>query len=157
MAKYDWIKLRQKYITGDYKSLKDFAERENVDYPTLRNNANGWKKERVTKQIQKTNIIIEKTLNKQAEKESDLNMQVLGVAEKFIKALGKWTIEELSELTRADTRDFVDLTGALANLQKIHRISEGLDKTNAGNSADTQDDAVNALIDKLQARKVADD
>lgn len=157
MAKYDWIKLRQKYITGEYKSLKDFAERENVDYPTLRNNANGWKKERVTKQIQKTNKIIEKTLNKQAEKESALNVQVLSVAEKFIKVLGRFTVEELSELTMADSRDFVNLTGALSNLQKVHRISEGLDKPNAGNSGDTQDDAVNALIDKLQARKVADD
>lgn len=157
MAKYDWIKLRQKYITGDYKSLKDFAERENVDYPTLRNNANGWKKERVTKQKQKTDKIIEKTINKQAEKESALNVQVLSVAEKFIKVLGRFTVEELSELTMADTRDFVNLTGALSNLQKIHRISEGLDKPNAGNSTDTHDDAVNALIDKLQARKVADD
>lgn len=43
-VKYDWEELRRKFITGDYTTIKEFAEKEKVPYSlTRKHSARGHK------------------------------------------------------------------------------------------------------------------
>ena len=54
MAKHNWSKLKIAFINGNYKSLKDFAEKRNISYKTLQQKAVGWVKEKQEREREKT-------------------------------------------------------------------------------------------------------
>ncbi len=74
MAKYDWIKLKQEYILGKYKNLKEFAEKKGITYSVLRKKAKEWNAEKGTKREQKGNKIIEKGNTIISKKANDLGV-----------------------------------------------------------------------------------
>lgn len=70
--KCDWESLRIDFITGDYKSLKDFADSKGIPYKShFRERASGWIDEKQTKDRQTADKIISETIQKTAAKASD--------------------------------------------------------------------------------------
>ena len=69
MAKHNWSKLKIAFINGNYKSLKDFAEKRNISYKTLQQKAVGWVKEKQEREREKTKKIQEEVCERQVERE----------------------------------------------------------------------------------------
>lgn len=132
MAKYNWQRLRQKYVCGDYKSLKEFAEREGVEYKTLRCNATGWRTDRETKSRQKTDEIIEKTIAKQIENDVLANERHIAIWDKLLDII------EVSLSDEKAMKCFIgndnmhsalkSMAGVVDKAQKGQRLGYGLDK-----------------------------
>ena len=135
MAKYDWIKLKQEYITGDYKSLKEFAEKKKINYDMLRRNAKTWSKEKVTKRSQKGHKIIEKTIERQIDAEVDRNTRHLQTFDKMQDAIEKI----LTQYDKPSKRDIYTLLKAgelMDKIQKGQRLAEGMDVGGGTNTGD---------------------
>lgn len=95
MAKYDWDKLKAKYIAGNYKSVQDFAEKEGITYNgTVRSKVSVWRNEKQAKSRQKVGKIIDKTIEKIATKEADRNARILSIADKLAGKIES-AVEEL--------------------------------------------------------------
>ena len=146
MAKYNWSKLKIAFINGNYKSLKDFAEKKNISYKTLQQKAIGWVKEKQQKEREKVEKIQEEVYARQTEQEISRilsrNDRVLDAEDKLLEVYEKLTAQDIIEWARKSPKAFVSLTAGLVNLQKIHRVAEGLDK--AGNGEDA-----NGALEKL--------
>lgn len=133
----DWIELKRKYILGDYKSLKEFSDKENINYGYLRKKAIGWEQERGTKEEQKSNKIIEKTIEKAAEKESDRNVRHIRIWDTILDKVEKVLGDELTQYTDMfgkEHKTSLIQAGKLETMMKIiekaqkgHRLAEGLD------------------------------
>jgi hypothetical protein len=96
MAKYDWVKLKAKYIAGECKDLKEFAEKHNINYPVLRNNSKGWNDEKLQYNDIKVAKITEKTMEKIIEKESDRNARIISLADRLADKLEQ-AIEQVEQ------------------------------------------------------------
>jgi len=85
MAKYDWPVLKRKYITGDYKSLRDFAIKENIPYNKyFRDKTKGWAKEKDRKTIAKQSHISERVTAAQIDHEVDLIVASLALSRSIL-------------------------------------------------------------------------
>lgn len=72
----------------DYKSLREFAEREGLKYNgNFRKKTKGWDKEKGAKEEQKRSKIIEAVLEKQIQHEIDRNTRHLIAWDKFLQAI----------------------------------------------------------------------
>lgn len=92
--RYDWEALRQKFLLGDYKSLREFAEREGLKYTGyFQQKTKGWDKERVAKQRQKSCKVIEAVLEKQARHEIDWNLAHLEAWGEFLNIV-RWALKD---------------------------------------------------------------
>jgi hypothetical protein len=84
MAKLDWINLKKDYILGDYKSLNSFAESKGLNRNgNFNKQTKGWSEEKATKGKEKSNRIVEKTIEKVANKEASRNARILDIADKL--------------------------------------------------------------------------
>ena len=142
MAKYNWSELKIAFLNGNYKSLKDFAEERNIPYRTLRKSAVGWGKEK----REKTRNIQKEVFVSQIEKGSSYsisrNERILNAQDKLLEFYENISPKDIIEWAKDSPKVFVSLTAGLINLQKIHRLAEGLDK------ASSVEDA-SAKLDKL--------
>lgn len=139
MAKYDWEKIKQEYMTTGAKcTLKQFALDKNIPYNLLRQKATGWRTKKRTKDEQKTNKIIDKTIEKQIEHEVDINTRHLKISNDLLNAIELCTtIEALKTIEVKDGKPFKlkfpsigrikELSNSLEKLQKIQRIATGQD------------------------------
>ena len=132
MAKYNWNKLKIAFINGNYKSLKDFAEKKNISYKTLQQSAVGWVKEKQEKERKKTEKIQEEVYARQTEQEISRilsrNDRVLEAEDKLLEVYEKLSVNEIIKWAKKSPKALTSLTAGLVNLQKIHRIAEDLDK-----------------------------
>ena len=92
--KYDWDKIKAKYLSGSYKNLRDFAEKENINYDVLRRKASKWQVEKSQTSRTKVTKIVTKTIEKIAEKESDRNARILNISDKLADKIEK-AVEQL--------------------------------------------------------------
>lgn len=168
MAKYNWQKLRQKYITGDYSSLRNFTDRENIPYGLLRQKASGWNKEKRTKNEQKTNIIIDKTIEKQSVSESEINTKHLELYNKAAELIERLMVDDISK--NVDMFGNVSDTGLVLHTklktalqcieiaQKGQRLALGMDKPK--DDSEEAKDRLCAIVEALNnagaARKTED-
>lgn len=138
MAKYDWNRLKIAFINGKYKSLKDFAQKKNISYKTLQQSAVGWVKEKQEKDREKAEKIQEEVHARQTESEIirilSRNDRILNAEDKLLEVYESLSAKDIIEWAKKSPKAFVSLTAGLVNLQKIHRVAEGLDK--AGNGED---------------------
>lgn len=68
----NWEELRQEFILGEYKNLREFADKMNIKYNSdLRKHASGWRTDRQTVERQTTDKIVTQTINKTAKRISD--------------------------------------------------------------------------------------
>lgn len=96
MAKYEWDKLKAKYLAGDYKNLRDFAEKEQINYDVLRRKASKWQNEKSQVTREKVTKIVTKTVEKLATKEADRNARIFSLADKLANKLEQ-AIEQVEQ------------------------------------------------------------
>ncbi len=154
MAKHNWSKLKIAFINGNYKSLKDFAEKRNISYKTLQQRAVGWVKEKQEREREKIKKIQEEVCERQVEREIarilSRNDRVLSAEDKMLEVYESLDTKEIIELAKKKPKAFVSLTAGLVNLQKIHRIAEGLDKAGYGEDSATALDKLCAAIEGVK-------
>jgi hypothetical protein len=74
VARYNWEKLKKEFILGNYDSVRDYAAKNNIKYNGyFAKRTRGWADEKRAKQKQKESKIVDKTIEKIAEAESDRN------------------------------------------------------------------------------------
>lgn len=122
--KYDWISLKQKYLLGEYKNLKEFAKKQGINYILLRRNAVGWvnKKKKILEQnCNKTITKIEaKKVREAVENYEQINKKHYDLASDLIVKLEK--------LKPKNPLEIESMTRALKNIQQIQRIAKGMDE-----------------------------
>jgi hypothetical protein len=96
VAKYDWDKLKAKYVAGEYKSLRDFAEREKINYDVLRRKASKWQNEKSQASINKVTKTVTKTVEKLSTKEANRNVRLFSLADKLANKLEQ-AIEQVDQ------------------------------------------------------------
>lgn len=136
MSKYDWIKLKAKYIAGNYESLKAFADKETINYDVLRKKASKWQNEKSQSNQEKVTKIVTKTIEKIAEKESNRNIRHLAVWDKILNKVEKLAdkdrillgVDETGNLIYEDItpKMMVELSTSMDKIQKGQRLAEGV-------------------------------
>lgn len=138
MAKYDWDKLKAKYVAGNYKSVQEFAEKEGLTYNgSLRSRVASWRNEKQAKSRQKADKIINKTIEKVAERESDRNARHIALLDKILDKAELVIDNELNVFVdmfgKAHKGEVLDgnklesMVRVLERAQKGHRLALGLD------------------------------
>lgn len=145
IAKYDWIELKKEYLLGDYKSLKEFAASNNVNYDVLRRKAKTWTDEKVTRKSAKSHKIIKKVTEQEIKKEVDRNTKHLGAYDLALDACVSVLKDELNKGVDMYGNGYTSpvvihsklarIVESLEKIQKGQRLAEGLD--NDSNSKTT--------------------
>lgn len=128
MAKYDWNKLEQEYILGDYKSVSAFLKEKGIN-PTGNTNkqTKGWNNKKAKKEQKRGNKTIEKVIEKQSTEDAKTIITINDVANKLLEKVLKAT-SELNIHTdmfgnqhkgTIDRGDVKKLTSALKDLRDI--------------------------------------
>jgi hypothetical protein len=176
VARLDWINLKKEYMLGDYKSLREFSDLKGLKYNgNFMIKTKGWNDERVAIQLKRSCKIIEKTIEKISDKESDRNVRFLNMSDmatdaieeylkekhykqhvvkyKYYDCEGKPTKDELKavKLSVADTKAFSNMMGSLERIQKGQRLAEGLDDKNNSDSLNKGNDNIKLLADLLNS------
>lgn len=101
MAKHNWSELEQEYITGSYKSVREFFKIKGLSMnKSASEKVKGWNEKKRVKDNQKANKIIEKTIEKQSEmkaKELTTVNDVAKIALDKAKTLSN-SIEQMNDL-----------------------------------------------------------
>ena len=66
-------------------------------------------------------------------------------------------VEDIIELAKKQPKAFVSLTSGLVNIQKVHRLAEGLDKENGGDRENNERPVVNVIFKDLSLKGEDDD
>ena len=132
-VKYDWEELRRKFITGDYTTIKEFAEKEKVPYSLTRKHSANWLNEKRTVRQYKEKRIIENVINKQIVSTSYINERHIAVFEKALdiaeRGLSECIADENINASRLEK-----IVDSLQKIQKAQRLALGMDK-DGGNQA----------------------
>ncbi|MCL5090949.1 MAG: hypothetical protein M1514_02995 [Patescibacteria group bacterium] len=118
MRKYDWLKLRQEFITGNWLSVANFFRDKNIPSNSrTRTKARGWQGARgdYLKQI------ISQAQQKAVESEVDIRLR----QQKDAKLLQKKGLEKLSEL---EINNIEEARRLITSGLEQERLALGLDK-----------------------------
>ena len=121
--KYDWVALKGEYIkkslTDGKYTLKDFAEEKGISYSLLRKKSVGWREEKGTKQEQKSNKLLEKTIENQIESEAEMNLKHYLLASDLMGKIER-KIEEMpiSELSATQLNLYAKTLKVLQDVQR---------------------------------------
>ncbi|ADQ04394.1 hypothetical protein Calow_0826 [Caldicellulosiruptor owensensis OL] len=147
MAKYNWEELKQKFLLGDYKSLREFAECEGLNYKSsyFFKRTKGWIEEKEAREKEKRIEIIERVIEKQIEQEVNWNTTHLKLWGEFLNILQE-VFKNAESVKTKDGRINAYVLEKLANVmekaQKGQRLALGLDEQ--------QQAGYEELITKLQ-------
>lgn len=135
MARYDWEVLRQKFLLGDYKSLREFAEREGLNYKSsyFFKRTKGWVEEKEAREKEKRSKIIEGAIERQIKHEIDWNTRHLEIWGKLLaiilEAVEDYRLQFVSEKTgRLNVYALEKVANIIEKAQKGQRLSLGLDE-----------------------------
>ena len=151
MSRIDWLSLERKYLTGNYASLKAFAADNGIKYNSRsRAHMATWIEKRVTAQRLKSDKVVRKTIEKQAEAEASLNAKHMQVWEKI---LGR--IDAIADMDRIKT---ISMSGAPITIDVNHRmmadLASAMEKTQKGmrtaDETDNRMDKVSELISRME-------
>ena len=144
---HDWTDLRAEFLTGDYKSLADFAKRKNMSYKTLYERANieGWLKEKAGIKQEILSKSKDAYINDIKEKSATVNKRHIGIADEFLTLIEK-EIKRQTDKNEINAYALEKLIVSLEKCQKIHRIALGIDKDIAGN----QEDRIASLFEQMK-------
>jgi hypothetical protein len=158
-AKYDWNRLKIKYVTGDYATLKEFAEKFKINYGVLRKQAVAWQEQKEQCNKIKVTKTIEKTVEKVIEREVDRNSRhialidiILDKIELVIKEQLNTNVTPYGKAVKSDNIyvDKLDIAmKVLEKAQKGHRLALGIDKESQGNTIDETNKKIARLADLL--------
>lgn len=90
-SKYNWHELKRRFLTGNYKTLADFAKKNDLKVNgNFKKRTNGWLEEKDQLEIEKSTILIEKSIQKTTDRASDRIADVaVAVAEDICDTIGK--------------------------------------------------------------------
>jgi hypothetical protein len=151
VARYNWEELKKEFILGDYKSLREFAERKGLKYDSgnFRMRTKGWNKEKSTKEAQKRHEIIEKVVEKQVEREIDYNLKHLETWSKILDVVAEVVLGKDQHLATKSGKINVYALEKLANVmekvQKGQRLALGLSEEER-----PDDGSIEGLIEAIQ-------
>lgn len=131
--KYDWAKLRRKFITGDYSTVKEFAEKEKIPYALARKHSADWLEQKRTIKQHKENKIIENVLNKQITSASDINERHIAAFNKALD-IAEQGLDECLTADGINASKFEKIVDSLQKIQKGQRLALGMDR-DGGNQA----------------------
>lgn len=134
--KYNWSSLKNSFINGNYKNLKEFSEAKKIPYKTLVERARGWLEEKKEKDREKTEQIGQRLFERAINREIDRNTEILSVHDNLITVLKEIPLDRLQKIAIEAPRSFSSIATALLTLQKVHRIAEGLDLPQANGDKD---------------------
>ncbi len=144
-VKYDWVKLRRRFITGDYATVKEFAEKEKIPYALARKHSANWLDEKRTIKRHKENKIIENVLNKQITSASYINERHISVFNKALD-MAEHCLEECASEDKINLSRFEKIVDSLQKIQKGQRLALGMDKDSVSN----QEDRVASLFEQVK-------
>lgn len=134
-VKYDWAKLRRKFITGDYATVKDFAEKEKIPYALARKHSANWLEEKRTLKQHKENKIIENVLNNQIASASDINSRHIEIFNKALdmaeRGLDECIVDDKVQVGRLEK-----VVDSLQKIQKGQRLALGMDRDGGNQTAE---------------------
>lgn len=145
MAKYDWKQLEKEYILSNYKSVKEFLNNKEIKYNgNARDKTKGWTEKRVIKQEEKSNKIVEKTIEIESKKEAqqivDIRLIANDLALNIIKANKETNlyIDKYGEIQIGliDRKGLKQLTSALKDLNDILEDKQADNKIDLNNAKD---------------------
>jgi hypothetical protein len=147
--RYDWEALRQKFLLGDYKSLREFAEREGLKYNgNFIKKTKGWDKEKDAKEKQKRCKIIEGVIEGQIKQEIDWNLTHLKMWGEFLNIVQE-ALNDKSNIQNKEGKISAYILEKFANVmekaQKGQRLSLGLDEKTG-----RDDDSLKELIEAIR-------
>jgi tRNA A37 N6-isopentenylltransferase MiaA len=170
MARADWLKIKNDYLTKNFNYEK-LAAKYGISRSSIEKRASKekWRddKNATCKKIESK--VQEKTIEKVAEKVSDRNARILEISDlatdaieeylkekhykkhvvkyKYYDCEGKPNKEELKavELSVADTKAFSNMIASLDKIQKGQRVAEGADKPAKQNNSNQLDDLVKIM------------
>lgn len=149
MARFNWEQLKQKFLLGDYKSIREFAEREGLKYNgNFIKKTKGWDKEKASKEKEKRCKIIEKVTEKQIEQEVDYNTTHLKLWGEFLNILQEAiTNKEHIKDKKGKISAYVleKFANVMEKAQKGQRLALGLDNQNEADS-----DSLKELVEAIR-------
>jgi len=134
---YDWEGLKREFVLGSYKTLKEFAEAKNISYGLLRNKAKGWAQEKRQVEKTKTQLIVEKTIQKQIEKASDYNTLHVEFWNRLLELVWEALHDDKTIKTKEGKINIYALEKlalVVEKVQKGQRLALGLDEKKDGHS-----------------------
>ncbi len=132
-VKYDWVMLRRKFITGDYVTVKEFAEMEAIPYAAVRKRSAEWTEQKRTLAKRKENKIVENVLNKQIATASEINNRHIEIFNKALNA-AEQGLSECMNGESLNASKFEKIVDSLQKIQKAQRLALGMDR-DGGNQA----------------------
>lgn len=151
MARYDWEALRQKFLLGDYKSLREFAEREGLNYKSsyFFKRTKGWIEEKEAREKEKRSKIIEGAIERQIKQEIDWNTRHLEIWGKLLaiilEAVEDYRLQFVSEKTgRLNVYAMEKVANIIEKAQKGQRLALGMDE-----KAEKDDGSLKELADAI--------
>jgi len=128
VARYDWNSLKQEYIAGDYKGLREFAEMKGIPYAGAYKRATtGWTDEKKQKQAKKQAKIAEGIFRREVLREIDRNAKQLELSDALMAKVIA-VAEYISPKDKNAAYHLQALIAAQEKLQKVQRIGEGAAK-----------------------------
>jgi len=149
MARYDWEALRQKFLLGNYKSLREFAEREGLNYKSsyFFKRTKGWIEEKEVREKEKRSKIIEGAIERQIKQEIDWNTKHLEAWGKFLNIILE-AVEDYhrhfysEKSSKLNPYALEKAANVLRMAQKGQRKALGLDEK--------QQEQANEIVERLQ-------
>jgi len=118
MKKYDWLKLKQEFVTGNWLTVADFFRDKNIPSNSrTRTHAKGWQGARVDYLKQ----VISQTQQKAIESEVDIRLR----QQKGARLLQKKGLEKLNDL---EINNIEEARRLITSGLEQERLALGLDK-----------------------------
>lgn len=133
--RYDWDKLRRTYITGDYASLKEFSNEQNVPYAAVRKHGAEWQEQKRTLKKHKENKITERLIERQITSASDINEKHFKAYEKAMDGVLK-LLEQTVSNEKINAYNLDKAIDGMQKIQKGQRLALGLDRDNGNQAAE---------------------
>lgn len=148
MTKAEREALKAEFITGDYRTIKEFAERKGISYNTLRKigSVDGWLDTKLAHEAQISKEICTKAQEKRVE---DALRDATARQNKTLEATSLVREKALKLLGTAKSAKEVNAIASA--LYRINEIERGLLNYDKGNT----DDAKNRLVEVIEAIKGA--
>ncbi len=133
-------KQKLKYVTGNYKSLRDFSIKENINYNYLKNYAKGWNKDKKEYQLQINDKTITEIQKRDINREIKANERHIEIWDKLLDILEN-SLSDNKQLNKFKGKDNLhnavkSLAYSMEKAQEGQRKALGLD--NIDNSQDNK-------------------
>lgn len=154
-------KQKLKYVTGKYKSLKDFADKEKLSYEYLRGYAKGWNKDKKEYQQQIIDKSITEMQKKEISRELKANERHIELWDKVLDILENSMIssKNLSNFKGKDNlhNAIKSLTYSLEKAQKGQRIAYGMDESDKNDIEEKLADTFEKMQEAFSGESMEDE